>query len=69
MKTRYLFHSEDADVVDNRFVFTLDKRISNPPPFRIRRAGFTRTTSTDAAPHAIYLRSDALESTRYMRRA
>ena len=60
MKTRYLFHSEDADVVDNRFVFTLDKRISNPTHFRIRRVGFTRTTSTDAAPHAIYLRSDAL---------
>ena len=60
MKTRYLFHSEEATVEDGRFVFSLDKRIHNPVRFRLMRAGFTRTTSTDAAPHAVYLRSDAL---------
>ena len=60
MKTRYLFHSEEAAVENGRFVFTLDKRIHNPVRFRLTRAGFTRTTSTDAAPHAVYLRSDAL---------
>ena len=60
---RFLLHHSDAtyDSDTKTYWFTLDQRISNPKELTVRKASYTAATAT-TYPHAIYLRSDALNS-------
>ena len=60
---KYLLHSTNSnyDVASKKFIFNLDRRISNPDTLQIEHATFTCTTSTNPKPSVIFMRSDALE--------
>ncbi len=62
MATKYLLHSENAtfDATSKRWVFTLDRRISNPRVIRLAQASFTTPGDTSPHPTVVYLRSTAL---------
>ena len=60
---RYLLHHSDAvfDATTKRWLFTLDRRISNPRSIAISKCVFTASTTT-SYPSVIYMRSDALHN-------
>ena len=60
---RFLLHHSDAtyDADTKTYWFTLAQRISNPTKLTVRKASYTAATATEY-PHAVYLRSDALNS-------
>ena len=60
---RYLLHHSDAvfDPTTKRWLYTLDRRISNPRSIAISKCVFTASTTT-SYPSVIYMRSDALHN-------
>ena len=58
---KYLLHHSDAvyNSVTKKWVFTLDRRISNPRSIRISACTFTASTA-ETYPHVVYMRSDTL---------
>ena len=58
---KYLLHYSDAtyDSTTKKWLFTLDRRISNPRSIRISACAFTASTA-DSYPHVVYMRSDTL---------
>ena len=60
---RYLLHHSEAtfNTVTKRWVFTLDRRISNPRSIRLNKCVFTAAYAS-SYPSVVYMRSDALHS-------
>ncbi len=58
---KYLLHYSDAtyNSTTKKWLFTLDRRISNPRSIRISACTFTASTA-DCYPHVVYMRSDTL---------
>ena len=61
---RYLVHSEDAtfDSATGKYMFNLDRRISNPERIRINKATFVAATAS-TYPQVVYLRSSKISQT------
>ena len=59
---RFLLHSSLAnyDAATRKWVFALDKRISNPVSLRVVKATYSTPGDTSPHPQTVYLRSDAL---------
>ena len=59
---KFLLHSSEAtfEPVSKKWVFRLDKRISNPTQIVLSKATFTCTSDTAPFPDVVYMRSDAL---------
>ena len=60
---RYLLHHSDAvfEETSKRFLFTLDRRISNPRSIMITKCVFTASTA-QTYPSVVYMRSNALHN-------
>ena len=60
---KYLLHYTDATYDSTRkvWVFTLDRRFSNPRSIRINSCTFTAATA-DSYPHVVYMRSRTLSA-------
>ena len=61
---RFLLHSSLStyNSVTKKWVFSLDKRISNPTSVRVVKATYSTPGDTSPHPGVVYLRSDALAS-------
>ena len=59
---KYLLHSSHAtyNSTTKKWIFDLDRRISNPTVIRLAKATFTTPGDLSVHPAVIYMRSDAL---------
>ena len=58
---RFLLNDGNADLSNGQWTFQLDRRLSNASRMRIKKATYVLDTNHTAAPHVVYMRSNAIQ--------